>query len=402
MKLKMFGITRLPFRRAEQVTQRIAKGEKERKAGKEEGEGEEGEEGEEELVKKSEEELEEELEREEVEEDETEEEARKPTYEEQLALVVEHESSESEGEDCELHVYERRRDTRGEEVYLRAGIKSEFAPPKRRSHRACLILTRYYDPLGHLSFKEVEIQSRYIIKVLRKVIRTCPDVDLGSKYVIITEPPKCFFHYQDQIREHAEASENSQLKSHIHLFLQYMERSLHREIELYKALIADASMYSQLEHQHLWMLFKPRCLIYNKHDGLDDIVRLQSMSIEEDEDEDDKPFWRLTIEEIRFLGDSIGFISRYIDIKHYDGSRSIADLKAFPLSLHREEERIRFDLLKRGQKFLSLCNTQHCFYNGSAYLCYTQAPRSLETEYTNVCIRIYGYLSHFPTDITSL
>ena len=39
------------------------------------------------------------------------------TREEQLASVIQEEEVHSDGEDCELHVYERRIDTRGEEVF---------------------------------------------------------------------------------------------------------------------------------------------------------------------------------------------------------------------------------------------------------------------------------------------
>ena len=55
---------------------------------------------------------------------------------EQPASTVREEELASDGEVCELHVYESRR----EEVVLRAGTKKKFMLPKRKSHRASLIL----------------------------------------------------------------------------------------------------------------------------------------------------------------------------------------------------------------------------------------------------------------------
>ena len=180
MKSKRFGITRMAFRRAERATRKPTKGEQEEEEVEGGGEEEEEEEGE------GDGEVEEEAER------KVEEEERQAAQEEQLTLVVQEEPFDSDGEECELHVYESRRDTRGEEVYLRAGTKSEYVPPKRRSHRACLVLIRYYSSPGHISFTQLEIQSRHSIGALREVIRTYPGVNFNSKYVPWTSPLDAF------------------------------------------------------------------------------------------------------------------------------------------------------------------------------------------------------------------
>ena len=77
------------------------------------------------------------------------EEQQQPTQEEELAAVVlKQEEPGSNGEESEIYVYESRYDTCGEEVILRAGTKSKIKPPKPKSHRACLVLTREYDLRG--------------------------------------------------------------------------------------------------------------------------------------------------------------------------------------------------------------------------------------------------------------
>lgn len=163
------------------------------------------------------------------------EEEKQPTQEEELAAVVlKEEEPGSDGEECEMHVYESKYDTRGEQVILRAGTKSEINPPKPKSHRACLVLTREYDRRAKVLCTGLEIQSRHLIRVLPKVVGNYPGVDFTAKTVRLTEPPECLFHYQDELRRHAQESNNEQEKSHVRLCLQYMEKTFHREIKMPK------------------------------------------------------------------------------------------------------------------------------------------------------------------------
>ncbi|KAL8713834.1 MAG: hypothetical protein Q9225_006684 [Loekoesia sp. 1 TL-2023] len=308
------------------------------------------------------------------------EEEKQPTQEEQLAsVVVKEEEIGSDGEECELHVYERKYDTRGEEVVLRAGTKSEIKPPKPKSHRACLVLNRQYNRRGKVIYTRLEIQSRYIIGALRKVIGTYAGVDFTTKAVSIKEPPRFLFHYQDELRRHAEESDNEQEKSHIQLCLQYMEKTLHREIK-----ISKSSESPELEHRDLWIVFKPGCLVYENTNGIERLSRLRSIYEEVDKD-DEIAFWTLSAERIEYKGNDVGFIDATTKIKRYTGCKSICELKAFPLRHHSEEERIRCDLLKRGRKYLSLWGIHHCFYDGMAYMSRTSES---DLQYTNVRHRI--------------
>ncbi|KAI4253040.1 MAG: hypothetical protein L6R42_007723, partial [Xanthoria sp. 1 TBL-2021] len=190
------------------------------------------------------------------------EEQKQPTQEEQLAAVlVKEEESGSDGEECEIHVYESKFDTRGEAVTLRAGTKSEIKPPKPKSHRACL--------------------SRHVINALRKVIGTYHGIDFNARTVSIVEPPRCLFHYQDELRRHAQESDNEQEKSHIRLCLQYLEKTLHREIK-----ISKSSDSPELEHRDLWMAFKPGCLVLEIKNGNEQLSRLRSIFEQKDDDDE--------------------------------------------------------------------------------------------------------------------
>ncbi|KAI4212582.1 MAG: hypothetical protein LQ349_009343 [Xanthoria aureola] len=289
------------------------------------------------------------------------EEENQPTQEEELAAVVlKEEEPGSDGEECEIHVYESKYDTRGEQVILRAGTKSEIKPPKPKSHRACLVLTREYDRRGNVIYTVLEIQSRHLIRVLRKVIGNYPDVDFTGRTVRLHEPPECLFHYQDELRRHAQESNNEQEKSHVRLCLQYMEKTFHREIKILKS-----SESLELEYRDLWIAFKPGCLVYYQSPDGEKISRLQSIYKEEYEKEE-LEHWILCIETIQYNGNNVGLKQcPPIMIERYAGCKPICDLDVIPLHLHPEEERIRCDLLKRGRKYLSLWGIHHRCHDGT-------------------------------------
>jgi len=295
-----------------------------------------------------------------------------PTQDEILSSLtqIEEAESNSDGEDCELHIYETRYDTRGQEVVLRAGTKSRFKEeaPKRKSHRACLVLNRYYHfPGDRLAYTELEIQSKHIIRAFRQVIGSYDGLDLESNLVIIKEPPRCIFHYRTDLQKYAEKSGNEFLKSHMDLCLQYADKILYREIKINNASLLESSRTPDLEHRHLWVVFRPGCLVYEKHGDIERVSRLRSMRGGEHDDNGARP-WILNTERVHYTGSVIGLTSHSIEISPYDGFKSVRELNSVPLYLHPEERRIRRDLLERGRKFLSLCGMRHCFYDGPAYM----------------------------------
>jgi hypothetical protein len=252
------------------------------------------------------------------------------------------------------------------------------------------VLTRHYGFSEKLIYTELEIQSRHIVKALREVIGTYGGVDFTSKFVTIEEPPRCLFHYRDELRQYAEASDNQQLKSHLHLCLQYMEKTLHQEIKIFQSSVPKVSSSPELDHRHLWMVFKPGCLVYEKRGGIETLSRLRSMDGEEDDDSFELKSWHLHTERVHYIGSGVGLTHYKLKIDRYDGRKPVCELTTVPLHLHPDDERIRRDLLERGRKFFSLCGIHHCFYDGVAHMCYRESPQHNETSRTNVRVSICG------------
>ena len=174
----------------------------------------------------------------------------------------------------------------------------------------------------------------------------------------ILEPPRCLFHYRDELRKHAEESDNEKEKSHIHLCLQYMEKTLHREIKILKA-----SVLPELEFGDLWIAFKPGCLVYSTIDGLGYLSRLRSI-FEQEDDDDEILAWELDTEFVVHSGEKIGNMYTLPTIKRYTGCKPICELEVCPLHLYYDKEKLRCELLRRGRKYLSLWGIRHCSYDG--------------------------------------
>jgi hypothetical protein len=357
MKSQRFSISKLPFRNSKRAGEGSVKGNDEKRSIKEE------------IASVDEE--------------------KKPTQEEQLAYLTQIDDPDpgSDGEDCELHIYEDRTDTRDEKVVLRVGTKSKVNVPKRKSHRACLVLTRHYfeDCGSSPVFVDLEIQSRYIVEALRTVIGTYHNIDFTSKTITIREPPMCLFHYRDELHQYAEASNNEQLKAHVQLCLQYTRKVLHQEIKIFDAFISSSSQSPELEHRHLWMVFKPGFLVYEKIEGIEMLSRVRSITefYERDTEED---AWMITTERICYVGNKIGLTKHCITVSHYKGRKQVCDIPAVPLHFHPEEERIRYELVKRGQQYISLFGVNYCSYDGAAKMCSSGSnPTNGDTTQTHVC-----------------
>lgn len=273
------------------------------------------------------------------------------------------------GEDCEFHIYDSKRDIRGESILLRVGTKSNFKFEEDRSRRACLVLTRYYSSHRHGSKPYatcLKIQSKYIIKALNDVISSYPGENFYGTTVTIDEPPKCLFHYRHELKAYAEEANDSKMKDHVSLCLKYMEKTMQKEIRVMEEGqgLADP-LTLQLDQRNLWTVFKPGCLMFERCDDVDIVSKLQEFVMREDE-YDNFLGWGAWTERVVYNGDKFGHVEDLKRIRSFDGRQAVRDLPIFPLRFHPEAGRIQREAELRGRKYLTYCGIHHCLYNGLA------------------------------------
>ena len=250
-----------------------------------------------------------------------------------LAGLDESDTYKDEGQKCELHTYERRFNTRGEAILLQSGCKTELGGVMESSIEAALVLTRFYDISRKLETTQLKIKSPYIKAALREVVRSYPEVNINSSGDIsIFGEPRCLFHYHSELEAHASMLQDHIAKDHVTFCLQYMAKSLRREILSYQNTMKDKDVIPGLEFQNLWMAFKPGALLYQKDNNVDVICRFKKMG--ERKYDNLPPFWRVMTEVLMCEGKQLVYKYHKVDIPHFDGYRPLKELEIFPLEHH--------------------------------------------------------------------
>ncbi|KAI0902166.1 P-loop containing nucleoside triphosphate hydrolase protein [Annulohypoxylon nitens] len=288
---------------------------------------------------------------------------------------------DSEGEECELHVYERRYNTRGQLVALRVDTRSEIEPEKDESHRAGFILTRIYGANKSLQSTGLEIRSPYVRKALRDIIKYYPGVNIGSTGMItLYNQPRCLFHYREQLQAYATSCGDPQMKRHLDFCLQYLEQTLKREMSTYNQLVTNFDTLPGLEHKDLWMVYKPGSLLYCGDQDIDGrfVMRLRFLTLQSVLEI--RPRWFLECESLECDGKRFGFVPYTSTIEFYDGIKPFIALPTFPLEYHAEKQNIHDQLLSRGKKFVTLAGIHHRQYEGRAVLIRDSSPEEISSD----------------------
>jgi len=235
---------------------------------------------------------------------------------------------------------------------------------------------------------ELHIQSPYLKQALREVIGAYPGITLHTaKMIAIKEPPMCLFHYRRELQTYLEASSEPTMRSHLKLLLGYTEKTLEREIRHYDDAFEGRALEASLEHEHLWMGYRPGELLYTVMDGVECVARMLSISkvmklarLLRSEEID---HWRITVERIEFEGQGMIRIPYRLNIGQYDGCLRLNQQLIYPLRFHPEAERVRKELSDRGRRYQKLAGVFHRYYDGPAKL-FDPQGLSIPTLHTNV------------------
>jgi hypothetical protein len=289
----------------------------------------------------------------------------------------EHRDVDRPGLKCEIKTYEARFNAKGERVTLHVGSRRDLNIPRGRDHDSALVLTRYYDKERELERTELEVQSPYIKAALRDVIKKYPSVNMDSKELIITDLPKCLFHYRLELQSYRDTLHDQTAADHVDFALRYMEQVLQIQIwNWFNFVDADAfglgerdqpNLEAGLEFPDLWMAFRPGSLVYAKRDGAEKILRLKSMT----RCTCVKPHcfrkkWTIIAEQIIYDGDTFGYEPLWFYVHPYEGHIPFKNLGIFPLQYHPSKDDVMRELRERGKKYVSLRGVVHQDYEGIA------------------------------------
>lgn len=134
------------------------------------------------------------------------------------------------------------------------------------------------------------------------------------------------------------------------------------------------SLYPMLESgvitfDLLWALWKPNTLAYGTTYGSVEDPRVfkvemayhQSTIMRGD-------FYFIEGKYLEYDGKKFGYGSLGEEIPEFQGARKITTLPCYPLKYHKEQTRVRQDLIERGKKFVALNGVHYKSYSGIAYM----------------------------------
>ena len=104
----------------------------------------------------------------------------------------------------------------------------------------------------------------------------------------------------------------------------------------------------EITYNLLWALFKSNSLVYTTCHSTGKQRCIKYDFGEEKESLDGEKFFNLECRYLDFDGEKFGEASIQVKIPKFLGTKPINALKAFPLQYHRDERRVRADLIECG------------------------------------------------------
>ena len=189
-------------------------------------------------------------------------------------------------------------------------------------------------------------------------------------------------HERKKARKHTET-----MRQHLKVLVKYIDKDYadtkNRSVQFNPAsllfsicpadLLPSRSLYPMLENglitfDLLWALWKPNTLAYTTTYGSHDEPRVFKVEMTEKHHGLMKgDYYYIEGKYFEYDGKQFGFGSMSEEIGDFRGARKITSLGCYPLKYHKNEERLRKDLIERGKKFVSLGGVHYKSHHGMAY-----------------------------------
>jgi len=224
----------------------------------------------------------------------------------------------------------------------------------------CLVVTRRFDQENKLITTTLRIQSPFLIKALRAIVKYYPDnpVDVGNS-ITVGDPPALICHYRHELEDYARRKEvDDQTKLHIDYVLTYLRLHIGEEIEQCEKHLAKGL----IKFQWLWMIFRSSELVYSdKADQLYFFQRGEYKNIKSG------PAFLLHCNIINYDGKNVGKEQCTLAIPFYESPRELSTLTAMPLKLCKDVEGLKSRMIARAHRFLQLRDIHPQYHDVSFY-----------------------------------
>ncbi|KAI9762033.1 MAG: hypothetical protein M4579_000669 [Chaenotheca gracillima] len=222
----------------------------------------------------------------------------------------------------------------------------------------------------------VDIKSKALKEALNQVMDGVKGVSLVEETP--TVDPNMLFLYLEELRTAMKVLKkknktqkkrkvrkaNARQVAHVKVLLKYLDEDYaETKKNLYPLLESNLITFDLL-----WALFKPNTIAYTPTYGNVDEPRAFKVEYSTKESTFMRGTWYSV--EGRYLeydGKSFGMGTMEVDVDSFKGARKITSLATYPLKYHKEEEKLKLQLIERGRKFVALQGMKYRFHKGMAF-----------------------------------
>ena len=260
------------------------------------------------------------------------------------------------------NLYQTKPDSRGKSTWVdKYPDDLEEAAENAETARYALLIRnkKCYDGRKKLQIDSIIVQSPLLKAVLGTVLKDYPGITTSLDRLTFQAPFEPFVHRWSQFSEAVHKEEDLETKAHLDLFYKTLE------LELTDAIKArdDFILNGVITYDTCWMIFEPGTVVFAVEDKQKVAVRLKNAAYVQTRCGN---AYRLTCECVDWDGENFGFGSTTLNIWEFRGTAKITALSAFPLKYHAAIDRVKEELIRRGEVFVKLRGYHYKHYQGIA------------------------------------
>lgn len=214
---------------------------------------------------------------------------------------------------------------------------------------------------GGATVDTVQIRSPHLKKVLSEQLAAYPNYSVATSPFAMefSAPFRPLLHAWDAIVRLMDEHPDPVTRDHVKV----LHDVLAKEIEKHLKTVEECRSTGRITYGDLWTIFKPGELLYRKYPSSRDRI-IKMVSAKYDFDIDNAECFIIEGEWVCWDGKSFGLASASYSFYPHDEVMNIAELHTMPLVLHPDQEAIKERLLKRGQTYARLTQTELKAYTG--------------------------------------
>ncbi|KAK8905384.1 hypothetical protein QC760_006570 [Botrytis cinerea] len=237
---------------------------------------------------------------------------------------------------------------------------------------------RTFDWEGKYKATVVDIKS----KLLKEALTEAMDGVKGVSFVEETPciDPNLLFLYLEDLRQSCKKLKNKKVtekkgkkkikkrnetkRKHLKVLLKYLDKDYASTKKTLYPMLENGIITFDL----LWALYKPNTLAYTTTYGTADEPRAFEIELAEKIASFMKGTWyNIEGKYLEYDGKTWGMGTMDCDVPAFKGARKITSLNCYPLKYHKNEAKLRTELIERGKKFVALQGVHYKSHKGMAY-----------------------------------